>query len=115
LQHCRDADPEEIRDVGVDDPGEAWGAGFYVVGEGELIEGKECPDEGGEDEEDVYGGEEVVLEAKLKIGKGKVENEVQREWERDRPRERSFKELVKHRAERYRDDGVQNWPYNSKN
>jgi len=51
----------------------------------------------------------------LKIGKGEIENEVEREWERDRPRERSFKDLVKHRAERYRDDGVQNWPYNSKN
>jgi len=51
----------------------------------------------------------------LKIGKGKVENEVQREWERDRPRERSFKELIKHGSIRHRDDGVQNWPYNSKN
>jgi len=41
------------------------------------IDGNECPDERGEDEEDVYGCEEVVLEAKLKIGKRKIENEVE--------------------------------------
>jgi len=83
-----------------------------VVGEGELIESKECPNEGGEDEENVYGGEEVVLEPKLKIGKREIENEVQREWERDRPRERSFfKGLVKNRAKGDGDDGVQYRPH----
>jgi len=85
-----------------------------VVGEGELIESKECPDEGGEDEEDVDGREKVVLEPKLKIGKGEVEHEVQREWERDRPRERSFKELIKHCAIGHRDDGVQHTPHRAK-
>jgi len=86
-----------------------------VVGEGELIESKERPDEGREDEEDVYGCEEVVFQAKLKIGEGEIENEVKSKRQRDRPRERSFKELVKHRAIGNSDDGVQNWPYNSKN
>jgi len=43
-----------------------------VVGEGELIESKECPDERGEDEEDINGREKVVLEPKLKIGKRRV-------------------------------------------
>jgi len=115
LQHCRDADPDEIRDVGVDDPGEAWGAGFYVVGEGELIEGKECPDEGGEDEEDVYGGEEVVLEAKLEIGKGEVENEVEDKRQSHYRRQLLCVDFVKHCSIGNGDDGVQNRPYNSKN
>jgi len=85
-----------------------------VVGEGELIESKECPDEGGEDEEDVDGREEVVLEAKLKIDKREIENKVQREWERDRPRERSFKGLVKNRAIGHRDNSVENAPHRPK-
>jgi len=114
LQHCRDADPDEIRDVGVDNPGEAGGAGFDVVGEGELIESKECPDEGREDEEDVYGREEVVLEAKLKIGKGKIENKVQCEWERDHEGQLACVGLVKYGSIRHRDDSVEHAPYRPK-
>jgi len=50
----------------------------------------------------------------LKIGKREIENEVQREWERDRPRERSFKELIKHRAKGDGDDGVEHAPHRPK-
>ena len=74
-----------------------------------------CPDERCEDEDDIDSCEKVVFEAKLKIGKGEVENEVQREWERDRPRERSFKELVKNRAKGDGNDSVQHRPHRPKN
>jgi len=77
-----------------------------VVGEGELVESKECPNEGGEDEEDVDGGEEVVLEAKLEVGKGEIENEVQREWERDHEGQLACVGLVKHGSIRHRNNGV---------
>jgi len=51
----------------------------------------------------------------LKIGKREIENKVQREWERDRPRERSFKGLVKNRAKGDGDDSVQHSPHRPKN
>ncbi len=65
LQYGGDTNPKEVGNVGEDDPLDM------------RIDGDERPDECGENKEDVYRGEEIVLEAKLKIGKRKVENKVE--------------------------------------
>ena len=70
------------------------------------IDGDEGPDEGAEDEEDVDWGEEVVFEAELKIGKRKIKDEVQGEWQSDQPWDLLSERLVKHRAVSDRDNRV---------
>jgi len=46
----------------------------------------------------------------LKIGKGEIENEVEREWERDHEGQLACVGLVKHGSIRHRNNGVENAP-----
>jgi len=51
----------------------------------------------------------------LEIGKGEIENEVQRERERDHEGQLACVGLVKHGSKRHRDDGVEHTPDRPKN
>lgn len=102
LQDGCEGDPEEVRDVGEDDPGN------------EGINGAECPLEREEDEEDVCRGEEIIFKFELKIGEGEIENEIEGEWDGDRDRHCAGRGGVEHGSERYRDDDIQHRPHRPK-
>lgn len=103
LKDGRKGDPEEVRDVGEGDP-------LHI-----RIHGDERPDERTENEEDVYGGEGVILKSKLEIGVREIENEVEQERQSDDPRQGlSDKRLIEDLAERDRDNRVQHRPHGAK-
>ena len=77
------------------------------------VDCEECPDEGGEDEEDVNRRQKIILQAKLKRGEGEVENQVEREWKRYEPRQFSGECFVKYRAVCDRDNDIQHRPHRS--
>jgi len=102
LQHGRDTDPCEIRDVGEGYP-------FDM-----RIYGNQCPNECGEDEKDIDGRKQVVFEAKLKIGEREIENEVEGKRQSNHCREFFCVDFVKYRAIGNGNNGVQHCPHRPK-
>jgi len=70
--------------------------------------GNKCPDERGED--DVYGREQVVLDAKLKIGEREIENKIEDKWQSDYCGEFFRVNFVKHCAVGDGNNSVQHRP-----
>ena len=94
MEHGCKGNPEEVRKVGESDPFDAG------------VDCEERPDEGGEDEENINRRQKIILQAKLKRGECKVENQIEREGKRYEPRQFSGECFVKHRAVSYRDNGI---------
>ncbi len=77
------------------------------------VDREERPDEGGEDEENINRRQKIILQAKLKRDKCKVENQIERERKRYESRQFSSECFVKHRAVSYRDNNIQHHPHRS--
>jgi len=86
-------------------------------------DGESRPDERGENEQNVGGGEIVIFQFELKICERKIENEVEGKWQSDERgdcrlsgrdsgtgEKISGNELVKHHAKRDGDEHVQKCP-----
>jgi len=102
LKNRCDRHPKKIRNVGQSNP-------FDV-----RVDDNERPDERGEDEEDVYGRKEVVLEAKLKVRKREIENEVEDKWQSNYCWKLLGIDLIKNRPIRHGDDSVKHRPHRPK-
>ena len=74
----------------------------------------ERPDERREDEKDIYRREEVIFEAKLKIGKREIENEVQYKRQSNYCGQFFCVHLIKHGAVGNCNNGIQNHPHRPK-
>lgn len=75
------------------------------------IDSDKRPEEGAEDEEDVDGGEGVILEPKLQIRVGEVEDEVEEKRQGDLPRQCSRKRFIEHGPVGHRDNRVEERPH----
>ena len=99
LQNCRYTNPCEIRNVGKSYP-------FDM-----RINSNECPDESDKYEQNIYRCEEIVLETKLKIGKSKIEYEIECKRQSDYCREFLRINFVKYSSIRYGNNSVQYCPH----
>jgi len=73
LEDGGEEDPEEVGDIGESNP------------LGARVDGEERPNECGEDEEYVEGGEEIVLQTELQGSEGEVEDEIERKRQSNLP------------------------------
>ena len=111
LEDGREGDPEEVRDVGVYNPRVGGSAGLNVELETERIECIERPDERREDQQDVHGGEIVILQPELQVREREIENEVERKRQSDHPRQRARGGAVEDGTESNGDNRVQHRPH----
>lgn len=99
LKRCGEGDPGEVRDVGESDP-------LHI-----LADSEECPDEGREAEQDVEGGEEIVLEGELEVGEREIEDEVQSKRQSKHGRHFPLPCFIKDHAEGDSDEDIEQSPH----